>query len=216
MRRKPIRTIRPLHPDEPVPDGEPERRRDRDGYIKLRWQIDDRTVVEEYEHRIVAGRPHRRMDVRHINGDRLDNRPENLSVEPATRPDTTRRRPDPKPGKTSRPARRDTGPTRLQRNAVHRRSGGRCEVCALDLTSGGGQIHHRKPRGMGGTKDPAINSPANLIHVCPDCHRAIEANRTHAYQAGLLVRATHDPAATPVVTIHGVVTFDDVGGWERT
>lgn len=76
----PKATIRKLRLDEPVPDFEPRRYRAQRGYIKLRWLIDTQYYVEEYEHRIAAGRPPGWMHVHHINGIKDDNRPENLEV----------------------------------------------------------------------------------------------------------------------------------------
>jgi hypothetical protein len=64
------------------------------------------------------------------------------------------------------------------------------------------EIHHRRPRGMGGSRDPQTNSPANGILLCPEHHRWIEANRAEALVMGLLVRQIHDPAMQPVD--HGV------------
>ena len=39
----------------------------------------------------------------------------------------------------------------------------RCARCGKDVTYVQSSIQHRKARGMGGTNDPSINSPANLI-----------------------------------------------------
>jgi hypothetical protein len=72
--------IRGLRPSESIPDGPPRRYRSSHGYIKLRWLVAPNTYVEEYEHRIVAGRPPSDMHVHHINHVKDDNRPENLQV----------------------------------------------------------------------------------------------------------------------------------------
>ena len=42
----------------------------------------------------------------------------------------------------------------------------RCARCGKDVTYIQSSIQHRKARGMGGTNDPSINSPANLIVLC--------------------------------------------------
>lgn len=59
------------------------------------------------------------------------------------------------------------------------------------------QIHHRRPRGMGGSSDDACGTAANGIWVHPNCHGKIESNREQAYMKGWLVRQGHDPAAVP-------------------
>jgi len=48
------------------------------------------------------------------------------------------------------------------------------------------QVHHRRNRGMGGTKGKtadATNSPQNLIRVCADYNYLMEANARVAAQA---------------------------------
>jgi hypothetical protein len=79
---------------------------------------------------------------------------------------------------------------------IRDRAKGRCEMCgALALYH---QIHHRRPRGMGGSKDPACGTAANGLFVHPGCHAKIESNRDQAYEKGYLVRQGQDPAAVPV------------------
>lgn len=104
----------------------------------------------------------------------------------------------------------DTGPTPAQRLVVVSRAGSACERCSEPWT--GLQVHHRLPRGMGGSSLPEINSPANLLLLCPDCHGWVESNRTDAYTAGWLVHRGLDPAAVPV-TVHGYgpVLLTDAG-----
>lgn len=79
-------------------------------------------------------------------------------------------------------------------NAVQRRSGGLCERCGRAAE----QIHHRKPRGMGGSGDPLIHDPANLLHLCAACHGWVEANRSLALGHGWLVYRASDPATSPL------------------
>jgi 5-methylcytosine-specific restriction protein A len=101
---------------------------------------------------------------------------------------------------------------------VKKRAKWKCEraTCARSLPSGsGGQVHHRKPRGKGGSSDPAIHSPANLLYLCPACHEWIELNRTAAKESGLLVPNALDPATVPVETIHGRVLLRDDGEFDQ-
>ncbi|AIK69329.1 HNH endonuclease [Mycobacterium phage ThreeRngTarjay] len=70
-------------------------------------------------------------------------------------------------------------------------------LCARCMYSGA-EVHHRRPRGIGGSKDPATNAPANGVLLCPSCHRWIESNRDRARQDGWLVRQGQNPADIPV------------------
>jgi len=103
---------------------------------------------------------------------------------------------------------RDTGPAADVRRLVIARANGCCERCGKTVT-GQYSIHHRKPRGMGGTKDPAINSPANLLLLCgsatsPDgCHTAVERFRASAVTTGFVVAQSADPEAVPVKMRNG-------------
>lgn len=69
---------------------------------------------------------------------------------------------------------------------------------------------------MGGSKDPMMSSPANLLLLCGSgtegCHGWVESHRTEAYESGLLVHRVDDPAETPVTLRYGTVFIDDEGG----
>lgn len=111
--------------------------------------------------------------------------------------------------------RKDTGPDKATRKLLWERAGGRCELCWLSV---GLVPHHRKPRGIGGTVDPAINRLSNLLLLCPACHlgtKGVERERLRAYDLGHLVYRNHDPRTTPVLLLaHGRVLLDDEGGYE--
>lgn len=92
-----------------------------------------------------------------------------------------------------------TGPDLATRQAVINRARGRCERCGHP----GVHIHHRKPRGMGGTSDPAINTAPNLVFLCLTCHEYVERNRTHAYDAGWLAHRWEDPADVAAIDVRG-------------
>lgn len=103
---------------------------------------------------------------------------------------------------------RNTGPTPAVRRTVTERAGGACERCGKTITADY-SIHHRKPRGMGGTKDPKANSPANLVLLCgsattPDgCHTAVERFRQAAITTGFIVTRTADPETVPIKLVSG-------------
>lgn len=71
-------TTRWLEPGEQVPPDEPHRYPSSHGYIRLRWRIGRLQHVETYEHRVFDGRVTEEEHVHHVNGNRSDNRPENL------------------------------------------------------------------------------------------------------------------------------------------
>ena len=79
------------------------------------------------------------------------------------------------------------------------RSGGRCEACGRALTTEQLHVHHRRPRGMGGTRRSDVHSYANLLALHPACHAAIESRREQALDDGLLVLQSQDPATVPVL-----------------
>lgn len=113
--------------------------------------------------------------------------------------------------RTAKPQ-RNTNPDFWTRELVRVRFGGRCCRCGKD----GATIHHRTPRALGGTKDPAINYPSNLLWVCGDgtrgCHGYIESHRTESYDQGWLVRHGRRPATVPVHLWDGRdVYLDDDG-----
>lgn len=102
---------------------------------------------------------------------------------------------------------RVTGPGQGVRALVAARDGRKCVRCGKPATN----THHRTPRGAGGSTDPAIHSPANLLSVCGSgvtgCHGWIESHRREAEARGWIVRRPNSPAAIPVV-IPGI-------GWVR-
>jgi len=97
---------------------------------------------------------------------------------------------------------------------VKRRSRGVCERC---LQAEAVQVHHRQPRGAGGSAHRAeVNLPANLLHLCRTCHEITESRRQEAYVLGLLVHRGQRPCEVPVtVGLHPFVNrflLDDDGG----
>lgn len=114
--------------------------------------------------------------------------------------------------------RRDTGPSASTRKLVWTRSGGFCESCGRDVVDMPHSIHHRRPRRMGGSSDPATNSPANLLLLCGSgtsgCHGRIEGNRHAAIVLGQLLHARDEPAKVAVFHHRrGLVFLNDDGTW---
>ena len=111
-----------------------------------------------------------------------------------------------------RPRRAMPGPTVTDRAVVLVRAAGRCEVCGLVVAVldddkphwvGDHSFHHRQPRGAGGTRDKAANTPPRLLLLCgtatsPGCHQMVESQRVMAYTNGWLVKHPTDPANVPV------------------
>ncbi len=112
-----------------------------------------------------------------------------------------------------KPAARDTGPDAETRAVVHARSGGWCERAACRRQAV--QIHHRRPRGTGGSKAADTNLASNLLHLCLEDHGWIEHNRVAAKVLGLLLPSRSCPAEEPVLTRHAPVPvlLDDTGAW---
>lgn len=83
-----------------------------------------------------------------------------------------------------------------ERQAVIERSKGRCDLCGMPVKVG--HFHHRRPRGMGGTKRASSGDPSNCLLLHPRCHADIESNRERSLANGWLVPQYQDPRDIPV------------------
>ena len=82
------------------------------------------------------------------------------------------------------------------KRVVYARDGGKCLRCLQEATD----VHHRKPRGMGGSSDPELNyGLANLVSLCRHCHDRVHANPGESYELGWLVRSGLDPLEVPIL-----------------
>ncbi len=110
----------------------------------------------------------------------------------------------------SRPVSEAGRPSRVTREAVEERDGGRCVVCGR---GGLVHLHHRRPVRAGGSRNPDVHAASNLVCVCAGCHRRIHARPAWARAAGLLLTAGADPQAVPVrIRGRGLVRLSDDGG----
>lgn len=89
------------------------------------------------------------------------------------------------------------------RRAVRERGQGLCEIGLPGCRRTADGVHHRLPRGAGGSW-----SPANLLAACGSgttgCHGRTEHAREAAYDDGRLVHRGTDPATVPVRIRHPV------------
>jgi 5-methylcytosine-specific restriction protein A len=100
---------------------------------------------------------------------------------------------------------RRTGPDQKTAQLVTSRHHGFCLRCRCRP---GSQIHHRRPRALGGSHDPLTNGPANLAWLCHICHADIESNRSEAYAFGWSVRhGLDEPYQVPLTDLAGRMFF---------
>lgn len=116
----------------------------------------------------------------------------------------------PSPAALLRKSWRNTGPTRDVLDALYERAGYSCEACGQGVGDRRGvdhSVHHRVPRGMGGTRWAGANALTNLLLLCGSattgCHGSVESHRAAAVAAGWLVLSRSDPATVPVLIEHG-------------
>ena len=95
------------------------------------------------------------------------------------------------------------------KKAVLERSKGRCEICGIVCLSG--QYHHRRPRGMGGSKRAETGGAANAVLLHPWCHERVERNRQDASERGWLVPQSLDPREIPFKRHDGWFLLGDDG-----
>lgn len=88
-----------------------------------------------------------------------------------------------------------------------------CERCGYGNSTV--QIHHRRPRGMGGTKRLETNLPSAGVLLCQPCHAEVESHRLKAYSDGWLVRQHQSPLDAPLYRRGHWVLLDDDGTFER-
>lgn len=93
---------------------------------------------------------------------------------------------------------------------IYERDGYHCARCGRPAPAYKRQLHHRKPRGMGGRKDNSVDFPENIVLLCgasstdPDsCHHYIERFRNLARADGWLLYENDDPREVPILARDG-------------
>jgi len=102
----------------------------------------------------------------------------------------------------------NTGFPPAVRAIIQERSGGLCERCGYVQ---GVEIHHRRPRGMGGTTRESTNTASNGVLLCVECHRWVESHRTDALLEGFLVLQIDSPLRAAIRYRRKYLYLDDVG-----
>ncbi|QXW04037.1 hypothetical protein [Rhodococcus globerulus] len=121
---------------------------------------------------------------------------------------------------TTRKRQRDTGFPDAVKKLIHDRSGRRCEVRQACHGDAAVQIHHRRPRGAGGSSLAWVNQAANGLDVCSPCHTFIESAREYSEAHGWLVSMNKKlrPNEVPVLLVHDLepLLLSDDGTWSRS
>lgn len=92
--------------------------------------------------------------------------------------------------------------TRDTRTLVLIRDDYSCVRCNRPVMGGDYSLHHRRPRGMGGSKRADTDLAGNLITLCGSgttgCHGWVESHRSEASGWGYIVPQNAVPASIPV------------------
>ena len=99
--------------------------------------------------------------------------------------------------------------SKLVRSIIDERARGCCELCGMPVESP--QYHHRRPRGIGGTKRVETGQAQNALLLHQKCHTRVESNRLEAYESGWLVAQSADPGDVPVRLWDGLFVLDSLG-----
>lgn len=101
------------------------------------------------------------------------------------------------------------------RTLVRDRDAWRCQMCGTLMVAGQSRsIHHRKPKGMGGSA--LLENASNLVQLCgvgnsDGCHGKAHSNPHWARNHGWIVARALDPTEIPVDMHDGWFTLADDG-----
>lgn len=100
------------------------------------------------------------------------------------------------------------------RRIVHNRDAGRCLMCGFVVTHRLRSVHHRTPKGMGGSA--LLESPTNLVTLCglgnaDGCHGKAHSNPEWARNHGWIVSRSLNPTEIPIDMYDGWFTLTDDG-----
>lgn len=117
-------------------------------------------------------------------------------------------------------SKRPQGLSRPVRETVLERDQYLCFRCGRSILTTAYSVHHRRPRGMGGTSSAVANMPANALTMCgtgtTGCHGWLESHRRDALRLGWLLPQGIDPYLVPVLHHRdGWVRLDNHGGQRR-
>ena len=120
-----------------------------------------------------------------------------------------------------RPPKYDGSFSRGTVQSIWDRDGGRCAWCGTPVAGERGlnwSVHHRQPRGMGGTAEAYVGRASNgvLLHGSGTtaCHGYLEAHRQEAEDKGFLVsrNGVERPANVAIEhAVHGRCRLNDDG-----
>jgi hypothetical protein len=107
------------------------------------------------------------------------------------------------------------------RETVLDRADQMCERCGKYLDPFFYSLQHRRARGMGSSRRPDTNSPANLIALCGSattpggCHQWVESHPDEARAEGMRIGQRENPLEVPVKLWYGWVSLDALGNATR-
>jgi 5-methylcytosine-specific restriction protein A len=98
------------------------------------------------------------------------------------------------------------------RQLVMGRAFGCCERCLKATLCG--HLHHRRPKGLGGSKAPDRHDVSNLVYLCPQDHSWAHGNPTAAAAEGFIVPRSsgNHPLEVPITDLSGQTQFLDNEG----